>query len=174
MSDWLLVRPAVPADADALVALGRDVASEEELWLTYDRSRGDERRNLRGVRRDPNVAIFVAALNGTTAGAGAVIAVGRLSIARDHHPYSRHVAEVGLMVDADQRRRGIGSALMDEAMRWARASGITKVELEVFPHNAPAISLYRKLGFEEEGRRRRRYLIGGDHVDAVLMAIRLD
>ena len=55
MSDWLLVRPAVPADADALVALGRDVASEQELWLTYDRSRGDERRNLRGVRRDPNV-----------------------------------------------------------------------------------------------------------------------
>ena len=41
MSDWLLVRPAVPADADALVALGRAVASEEELWLTYDRSRSD-------------------------------------------------------------------------------------------------------------------------------------
>jgi RimJ/RimL family protein N-acetyltransferase len=166
MSDWLLVRPAVPGDADALVALGRDVASEEELWLTYDRSRADERRNLRGVRRDPNVAIFVAE---TAAGI-----VGRLSIARDRHPYSRHVAEVGLMVDAGQRRRGIGSALMDEAMKWARASGVTKVELEVFPHNAPAIALYRKLGFEEEGRRRRRYLIGGHHVDAVLMAIRLD
>ena len=59
---------------------------------------------------------------------------------------------------------------MDEAMKWARASGITKVELEVFPHNAPAITLYRKLGFEEEGGRR-RYLIGGHHVDAVLMAI---
>jgi RimJ/RimL family protein N-acetyltransferase len=166
MNDWLLVRPAVPADADALVALGRDVASEEELWLTYDRSRGDERRNLRGVRRDPNVAIFVAE---TAAGI-----VGRLSIARDRHPYSRHVAEVGLMVDAGQRRRGIGSALMEEAMKWAKASGITKVELEVFPHNAPAIALYRKLGFEEEGRRRRRYLIGGHHVDAVLMAIQLD
>jgi RimJ/RimL family protein N-acetyltransferase len=166
MNDGLLVRPAVPADADALVALGRAVASEEELWLTYDRSRGDERRNLRGVRRDPNVAIFVAE---TPAGV-----VGRLSIARVHHPYSRHVAEVGLMVAADQRRRGIGSALMEEALGWARASGITIVELEVFPHNAPAIALYRKLGFEEEGRRRRRYLIGGHHVDAVWMAIQLD
>ena len=81
---------------------------------------------------------------------------------------------MSLMVDADQRRRGIGSALMDEALKWARASGITKVELEVFPHNAPAIALYSKLGFEEEGRRHRRYLIGGHHVDAVLMAIRLD
>ena len=165
MSDWLLVRPAVPADAEALVSLGRAVASEEELWLTYDRSRSDERRNLRGIRRDPNVAIFVAE---TPAGVA-----GRLSIARDRHPYSPHVAEVGLMVAADQRRRGIGSALMDEALKWARSAGITKVELEVFPHNAPAISLYRKLGFEEEGRRRNRYLIGGHHVDTILMSIQL-
>lgn len=166
MSDWLLVRPAVPADAEALVMLGRDVASEQELWLTYDRSRGDERRNLRGVRRDPNVAIFVAE---TPAGIA-----GRLSIARKADPYGNHVAEVGLMVASDQRRRGIGSALMDEAIKWARASGITKVELEVFPHNEPAIALYRKLGFEEEGRRRRRYLIGGHYVDVLLMAIHLD
>ena len=166
MSEWLVVRPAVPADAHALVALGRSVASEEELWLTYDRSRGEERRHVRGVRRDPNAAIFVAE---TPAGI-----VGRLTIGRDQRPYSHHVAEVGLMVAADQRRRGIGSALMEEALSWARASGITKVELEVFPHNAPAIALYRKLGFEEEGRRRKRYLIGGRTVDAVLMAIHLD
>jgi RimJ/RimL family protein N-acetyltransferase len=166
VSDWLLVRPAVPADADALVALGRAVASEEELWLTYDRSRSDERRNLRGVRRDSNVAIFVAE---TPAGIA-----GRLSIARNRHPYSPHVAEVGIMVAESQRRRGIGSALMEEALSWARAAGITKVELEVFPHNAPAIALYRKLGFEEEGRRRNLYRIGGHHVDAVLMSIQLD
>ena len=165
MSEWLLIRRAVPADADALVALGRAVASEQELWLTYDRSRSDERRNLRSVRRDPNVAIFVAE---TPTGIA-----GRLSIARDRHPYSPHVAEVGLMVSADRRRRGIGSALMEEAMKWARTAGITKVELEVFPHNTPAIALYRKLGFEEEGRRRKRYLIGGHHVDAVLMSIEL-
>jgi RimJ/RimL family protein N-acetyltransferase len=166
VSDWLLVRPATPADADALVSLGRAVASEEELWLTYDRSRTDERRNLRSVRRDPNVAIFVAE---TAQGIA-----GRLSIARDRHPYSPHVAEVGLMVAAGQRRRGIGSALMGEALKWARASRITKVELEVFPHNEPAIALYRKLGFEEEGRRRGRYRIGGHQVDAVLMSILLD
>jgi RimJ/RimL family protein N-acetyltransferase len=63
---------------------------------------------------------------------------------------------------------------MEEALNWARTAGITKVELEVFPHNAPAIALYRKLGFEEEGKLRKRYLIGGHHVDAVLMAIQLN
>jgi RimJ/RimL family protein N-acetyltransferase len=166
MSDRLLVRPAVPADADALVDLGHEVAGEPELWLTYDRTRGDERRNVRNVQRDSNVAVFVAE---TADGV-----VGRLSIARDRSPLSRHVAELGLMVAAGARRRGIGSALIEEAIRWARGLGIVKLELTVFPHNAPAIALYRKLGFREEGVLSRRYLIDGRYIDAMLMGLDLD
>jgi RimJ/RimL family protein N-acetyltransferase len=166
VSDWLLVRPAVPADTDALVALGRSVAAEDTLWLTYDRSRGDERRNLRAVQRDPNVAVFVAE---TSEGI-----VGRLSIARDGQQLSHHVAELGLMVVAGARKRGIGTALMEEAIKWARRAGVVKLELTVFPHNEPAIALYRKLGFTDEGLRRRRYFIGGRYVDAMLMGLDLD
>jgi RimJ/RimL family protein N-acetyltransferase len=166
VSDWLIVRPAAPRDADAIVDLGRAVAGEDELWLTYDRSRADERRNVKSVRRDPNVAVFVAE---TADGI-----VGRLSIARDNSPYSRHVAELGLMVAASARRRGIGTALIEEAVKWGRGSGITKLELTVFPHNEPAIALYRKLGFREEGLLRRRYRIEGRFVDAMLMGRDLD
>jgi RimJ/RimL family protein N-acetyltransferase len=166
MSEWLLVRRAAPADADALAKLGRAVAGEDELWLTYERSASDERRNIKSVRRDPNVAVFVAE---TPAGVA-----GRLSIARDSGRQSHHVAELGLMVAQSERRRGIGTALIDEAVKWARASGVTKLELHVFPHNEPAIALYRKLGFSEEGRRRRHYRIGGHYVDAILMARYLD
>jgi RimJ/RimL family protein N-acetyltransferase len=166
MSDWLIVRPAATADSGALVRLGRSVAAEGELWLTYNRTASDERRNVKSVRRDPNAAVFVA-----EAPAGVV---GRLSIARDASPYSHHVAELGLMVAAGQRRRGIGTALMEEAVRWARASGVTKLELHVFPHNEPAIALYRKLGFQDEGHRHRHYRIGGQYVDAILMALYLD
>ena len=166
MTDWLIVRPAAASDTDALVELGRAVAGEDELWLTYDRSRTDERRNVKSVRRDPNVAVFVAE---TPDGV-----VGRLSIARDRSPYSRHVAELGLMVAAGMRRKGIGTALMEEAMRWARGAGITKLELTVFPHNEPAMTLYRKLGFREEGVLRRRYRIHSRYIDAVLMGRDLD
>jgi RimJ/RimL family protein N-acetyltransferase len=166
MSDWLVVRPAVPADADDLVRLGRDVAAEPELWLTYDRTRGDERRNVRGAQRDSNAAVFVAE---TADGI-----VGRLSIARDRSPLSRHVAELGLMVAASARRRGVGTALIEEAATWARELGVVKLELTVFPHNAPAIALYRKLGFREEGLLRRRYLVDGRYVDAMLMGLELD
>jgi RimJ/RimL family protein N-acetyltransferase len=166
MSDWLIVRPAATADADALVRLGRSVAAEGELWLTYNRSSSDERRNVKSVRRDPNAAVFVAEVP-----AGVV---GRVSIARDGNPVSHHVAELGLMVAAGERRRGIGTALMKEAVSWARGSGVTKLELHVFPHNEPAIALYRKLGFVDEGHRCRHYRIGGHYVDAILMALHLD
>jgi RimJ/RimL family protein N-acetyltransferase len=166
MSDWLLVRPAAPADAKALADLGRKVAAEGELWLTYNRTHTDERRNLKSVRRDPNAGVFVAETPGGV--------VGRISIARDGNPYSHHVAELGLMVAVGERRRGVGTALMEEAVTWARRSGVTKLELHVFPHNAPAIALYRKLGFEEEGRRSRHYRIAGHYVDAILMALYLD
>lgn len=166
MSDWLIVRRAATADAAALVDLGRSVAAEGELWLTYDRSPADERRYVRRTRRDPNAAVFVAE---TPAGV-----VGRLSVARDGNPVSHHVAELGLMVAAGKRRQGVGTALMEEAVKWARGSGVTKLELHVFPHNEPALALYRKLGFQDEGHRRRHYRIAGHYVDAVLMALHVD
>ena len=39
------------------------------------------------------------------------------------------------------------------AIDWARARGLHKLTLSVFPHNDAAIALYRKFGFVEEGRR---------------------
>jgi RimJ/RimL family protein N-acetyltransferase len=165
--DPLLVRPATPADAQALAELGRAVGSEDEGWLISDdwRSAADERRYLRSLRRFPHAAVFVAE---TPEGI-----VGRLSIARDSHPASIHVADLGLMVAAGHRRQGIGTALMREAEKWAREAGVRKLELHVFPHNEPAIALYRKLGFREEGYRRGHYRRGTGYVDAILMALEL-
>lgn len=134
--------------------------------MTYERTVADERRSIRARRRDPDAALFVAQ--------GAEGVIGRLSIARDDHPASRHVAELGLMVAAEHRRRGVGTALMRAAEDWARETGIRRLELHVLPHNEPAIALYRSLGYEREGYKRALYLVGGRYVDAVLMARMLD
>jgi RimJ/RimL family protein N-acetyltransferase len=164
MSD-VVIRRARPADAAGLVMLAREVGSEPEGWLisTSDwRGAGDERRYLRATRRSPNAAVFVAeAPDGL---------VARLSVARDPHPASAHVADLGLMVAAEYRRRGIGKALLEQAVEWARAARVSKLELHVFPYNEPALALYRAFGFVEEGYRRRHYRRGGEYVDAILMA----
>jgi putative acetyltransferase len=159
------VRPADPRDAAFLVALAESVGSEPEGWLISDsrwRSVADERRYLRAVRKHPDAAVFVAESERGI--------VGRLSVARDPHPASRHVADLGLMVAADARRQGVGWALLEQAVDWARAGGVTKLELHVFPHNEPAIRLYEKFGFVKEGYRHDQYRRGRDFVDAILMA----
>ena len=75
--------------------------------------------------------------------------------------------EIGMMVAADWRGRGVGTALVAAAVEWARAHGLHKLALSVFPHNDAAIALYRKFGFVAEGRlvrrvRRRRSALGPD------------
>jgi RimJ/RimL family protein N-acetyltransferase len=163
----VVIRPAEPRDAAALVALGREVGQEPGGWLitTSDwRSAGDERRYLKALRRYEDAAVFVA-----ETGDGQI--VGRLSLARDRHPASTHVADLGLMVAASHRRRGIGRALLEQAVRWARDHKIAKLELHVFPHNEAAIALYEGFGFEREGYRKAHYRRRSGYVDAILMAL---
>lgn len=168
MSEEFRVRRAAPGDADAVSRLARSVSAEPEGWLltlgTW-RSSSEEKRAIRLLRHHPDAALFVAE---TAEGI-----VGRLSITRDQHPSSQHVADIGLMVAQGYRRRGIGRALLDAAVEWARASGIDKLELHVFPHNEPAIKLYESFGFEQEGYRKRHYRRGQEYVDAILMACHL-
>jgi RimJ/RimL family protein N-acetyltransferase len=163
-----LVRPARHGDAAALVALAETVGSEPEGWLISEsrwRSVADERRYLKAVRNHPDAAVFVAESGGEI--------VGRLSISRDPHPASRHVADLGLMVALGARRQGVGTALLEQAAAWGRATGVRKLELHVFPHNEPAIRLYERFGFVREGYRKDHFRRGSGYVDAILMAYEL-
>jgi RimJ/RimL family protein N-acetyltransferase len=164
-SNWW-IRRADPGDAEALVALGRAVGAEPEGWLITDggwRTATEERRYLKALRRYPDAAVYVAVTD-----EGEIVA--RLSLARDPHPASSHVADLGLMVATGYRRLGIGRALLAQAEAWARSAGVTKLELHVFPHNEPAIALYEAFGFEREGYRRAHYRRSSGYVDAILMA----
>jgi len=162
------IRPAEPSDAVELVALAAAIGREPGNWLLTTetwRPVADERRYLKAVRRHADAAVLVAVDEGQI--------VGRLSLARDPHPASAHVADLGMMVAASHRRRGIGRMLLDAAVAWARRSGVSKLELHVFPWNEPAIRLYERFGFEREGLRRGHYLRDGVVVDALLMAYHL-
>ncbi len=165
------VRPADPADAEALVRLAEEVSAEPEAWLISAdgewRSVGDERRYLKALRRYPNAAVFVAERSDGTI-------IGRLSLARDTHPASAHVADLGLMVSRDARRQGVGRALLEAACDWARAAGVRKLELHVFPWNEPAIALYERVRLRARGLPEAHYRRGGEYVDAILMACPVD
>jgi ribosomal protein S18 acetylase RimI-like enzyme len=106
-----------------------------------------------GIAAEPPVDVERLAarwqLEGTLVAVSGAALVGELRI----EPTSFGFGELGMMVDAAWRGRGIGSALVAAAIESARAHGLHKLTLSVFPHNAAAIALYRGFGFVEEGRR---------------------
>ncbi len=124
-------------DLDAVLLLFDRVAAEEQ-WIGtepgYDR---DRYREIFGFAMSIDNGMFVAVLDGAVAG---------FLTSYRHEEYGW---TLGMMVDAPHRGRGVGSALMDAFIAWARARGIARLSLLVFPHNERALALYRKYGFAE-------------------------
>jgi [ribosomal protein S18]-alanine N-acetyltransferase len=82
------------------------------------------------------------------------------------------VLSLGMWILASHRGRGGGRMLMDAALA-ARPAEIHKIELEVWPENEAAISLYRGMGFEREGLRRNHYRRQDGSLRSALIMARL-
>ena len=66
---------------------------------------------------------------------------------------SAHTGEFGVSVHPDHQAIGVGRALVERLITWAKGhEKIEKVFLQVFASNTHAIKLYKDLGFIEEGR----------------------
>ena len=87
------------------------------------------------------------------------------------NPRKAHIGSIGMAVHDDWQGKGVGTALMgavvDMADKWLQ---IRRLELEVYTDNPPAIALYRKYGFEQEGLLRMYAFRDGQYVDAYAMA----
>jgi L-phenylalanine/L-methionine N-acetyltransferase len=140
------VRPGQPSDARSFLDMWREVVAEGWFVRTDSVSRSERHYRRRFFRRTwtPDHVSLVAVSGGRV--------VGHLTAAREEGMATRHVATLGMAVASDWRGRGVGSALMAEAIRWGRAVGVEKLALSVYPGNEAALALYRKYGFREEGR----------------------
>lgn len=88
-----------------------------------------------------------------------------------HRPRRRHVGQIGMAVRDDWQGQGIGTALMQAAIDLAdKWLNLTRLELEVFTDNAPAIRLYEKFGFTIEGTLVDFAFRDGQYVNTYLMA----
>jgi ribosomal protein S18 acetylase RimI-like enzyme len=85
-------------------------------------------------------------------------------------PTLRHTAVLGMGIVAACRGQGIGSRLLSATLASAPARGIRRSELIVRSDNAPAIGLYRRFGFVDEGTCRSYMRVDGVEYDALLMA----
>jgi RimJ/RimL family protein N-acetyltransferase len=159
------LRLATPDDADEWLALREAVAAEgrgigAEAPLDVER---DRQMFLGSIASDTQQSWMAVDDDG--------VIVGNLGI----QLYGYGVAELGMMVADGWRGRGVGSALLQAGIDWARSVGAHKVALQHWPTNDRATALYEKFGFVEEGRLRRHYRRrNGELWDAVVRGLVLD
>lgn len=96
--------------------------------------------------------------------------VGWCDIVRGRGEHEYHLGELGMGVVAQWRGAGIGRQLLVETVAAADAERFLRIELSVHSDNLRAISLYRDLGFVEEGRKLKARLKAAVPVDVMLMA----
>jgi len=81
-----------------------------------------------------------------------------------------HVGVLGIGILSEYRGKGLGTQLLHKAIEHAKQlNHIEKIELDVFESNSAAIALYKKLGFEEEGKREKGRKLDGVYDNIVLM-----
>jgi len=126
-----VIRPADEADLDTIYAL------ECASFLTDRLSRRSLRRFVKASHRPTLVARSSGRL------------IGYVLISLNARSQSARI--YSLAVEAGHGRRGVGRELLHAAERYARAHGRKSLRLEVRYDNAPAIALYRKLGYRDFG-----------------------
>lgn len=93
----------------------------------------------------------------------------------DIHPLARegftHCGILGMGVLKDYRGKGIGKVLLNTAIAKAEEKGLERIELDVYSANKTAVYLYKKLGFEAEGIKKKARKIDGEYYDILCMAL---
>lgn len=81
-----------------------------------------------------------------------------------------HRGYIVIGVHSGSRGKGVGKALFNYVLEWAKTIGLHRLELTVIKHNEAAVNLYKKMGFEIEGIKKASLFIDGAYVDEYYMS----
>lgn len=163
----ITIRSARIEDAQALAQAERAIAVTPGFLVSQPAELTDERfaQKIAALDGADNGRYLVAESGGQIVGHGMLDPLPLAAV--------RHVVHLTLAVHHGWQRRGVGRALLESLIEWARAAqAVEKIELNVRASNTPAQALYRKLGFTEIGRWQRRVKVApGQYLDDVAMEL---
>ena len=144
----LVIREAEAGDAVAALAYVEAISGESDYLSfgpgEFELTEAEEVEFLRKARESDNQLFLLGLVDDEI--------VGNVSFVPGHRPRLRHCGELGVSVRREYWGLGIGSALLDSLVEWARASEIVKkINLHVRTDNPRAIELYKRKGFVNEG-----------------------
>ena len=99
---------------------------------------------------------------------GKIIGYAHLSFASK--PSRVHSCGFGIVINQLYQNKGHGEYLMKETIKLAKDMGKKKIWLHVYDFNKPAIKLYKRLGFIQEGLFKKEEVKNGKYVNLISMA----
>ena len=149
-----VLRNGTENDAKAVYEVFNLTHGQTDYLLSYPDENSfnveQEAEFLKAKTESENEIEIVAEVDGYVAGTAGIEAVGLKDKVK-------HRAELGISVDKEYWRLGIGRALMEACIDCAREAGYSQVELEAAGENEAAIALYKTCGFVEFGRNPRGF-----------------
>jgi L-amino acid N-acyltransferase YncA len=137
----LAIRPATLDDVPAVLSLGRELVADGTTYF-FSPDTGD--RELLEYWMAPGEWTFVACLGGRVTGC--------YVLRRNFRGRAAHVANASYLVGAAFSGKGVGRAMGEHSLAEARARGFKAMQFNlVVSTNAPAVALWKKLGFEVVG-----------------------
>lgn len=162
-----IIREANENDAERLIEFGKIIFAAYDQVLTtleeYTVTVDQQKLWINSFAEHPSAVILIAEMDGQ------IIAL--LDFSTKSKNKIKHSGEFGVSVHPDFKGKGVGRKMIEELLLWAeRNNGVEKVFLNVFATNENAISLYRTLGFTEEGRHLRAIKQpSGEYIDLIQM-----
>lgn len=138
----LNIRDATPADWPAIWAIVREVVVAADTFA-YDP----------GMTEHAGRSLWMVAAPGrTTVAVEGATVLGTANMYANRAGPGAHVASASFMVGSAARGRGVGRALVEDALSWARATGFRAMQFNaVAETNGAAVTLYESLGFSIVG-----------------------
>jgi len=101
--------------------------------------------------------------------------LGQCEISNTEWEAAAHVGNLGIIVSEQYRDLGVGYHLIDLAIRESKKlNNKEKICLSCFSTNERALFLYKKMGFNEIGIRKRQFIMMNNYYDEVLMDLWID
>ncbi|WP_144529902.1 GNAT family N-acetyltransferase [Peribacillus simplex] len=162
-----IIRTGELDDAEAVLDVQNSVISEGEYFIAvseeFNKTPEQQRDWIRRLLENERETIIVAEINGEV--------IGWIGFQSENRKRMSHKGSFGMMIRKNYRGKGIGKELIKALLEWAEANPfIEKVSLGVFSTNQRAISLYKKMGFVEEGRKIKEFKMSErEYADDIIM-----
>jgi GNAT superfamily N-acetyltransferase len=136
----MLIRDATAEDWPAIWPFLRDIVAAGDTY-TWPRDVTEERAREMWMLPPPGRTVIAVDADGTV--------LGTAKMNPNHMGPAAHISGASFMVAPEHAGRGVGRALGEHALDWARAEGYRAMQFNaVVESNTRAVSLWRSLGFE--------------------------